>query len=259
MKFQIVFLECAGGFHTSSHLHRHCVLENLREIVYRDFRWFLEEKLFTKNKVINVMQLSASWEVNSCAATEELPNILWSPKVHYSVHKSPPLIPILSQINPIYTTISHLSSFLILSAHLCLGLPSGLFHSSFPTNILPAFLIFLHSYYIPCPSHPPWLDHSTYLWQRIQIQILLYNLPITSSLFGSHILLSTLFSNTHSLCSTLSITGQVSHLYWTTGNIVVILIVTFLDDRPPLWSSGQSSWLQTRRPGFDSRHYQKKK
>jgi hypothetical protein len=28
---------------------------------------------------------------------------------------------------------------------------------------------------------------------------------------------------------------------------------------PPLWSSGQSSWLQIRRPGFDSRHYQKKK
>jgi hypothetical protein len=28
---------------------------------------------------------------------------------------------------------------------------------------------------------------------------------------------------------------------------------------PPLWSSGQSSWLQIRRPGFDSRHYQKQK
>jgi hypothetical protein len=28
--------------------------------------------------------------------------------------------------------------------------------------------------------------------------------------------------------------------------------------RPPLWSSGQSSWLQILRPGFDSRHYQKK-
>jgi hypothetical protein len=25
----------------------------------------------------------------------------------------------------------------------------------------------------------------------------------------------------------------------------------------PLWSSGQSSWLQIRRPWFDSRHYQK--
>jgi hypothetical protein len=82
------------------------------------------------------MQLSASWEVNSCAATEELPNILWSPKVNYSVHKSPPLIPILSQINSVHTTISYLSSFLILSAHLCLGLPSGLLLSSFHTNIL---------------------------------------------------------------------------------------------------------------------------
>jgi hypothetical protein len=28
--------------------------------------------------------------------------------------------------------------------------------------------------------------------------------------------------------------------------------------RPPLWSSGQSSSLEIRRPGFDSRHYQKK-
>jgi hypothetical protein len=29
--------------------------------------------------------------------------------------------------------------------------------------------------------------------------------------------------------------------------------------RPPLWSSGQSSWLHIRRPGFESLHYQKKK
>jgi hypothetical protein len=28
---------------------------------------------------------------------------------------------------------------------------------------------------------------------------------------------------------------------------------------PPLWSSGQSSLLQIRRPEFDSRHFQKKK
>jgi hypothetical protein len=31
------------------------------------------------------------------------------------------------------------------------------------------------------------------------------------------------------------------------------------ESRPPLWSSGQSSWLQIRRPGFDSRHHQGKK
>jgi hypothetical protein len=35
-------------------------------------------------------------------------------------------------------------------------------------------------------------------------------------------------------------------------------IVVVCSLRPPLWSSGQSSWLQIRRPGFDSRHYQKK-
>jgi hypothetical protein len=27
---------------------------------------------------------------------------------------------------------------------------------------------------------------------------------------------------------------------------------------PPLWSSGHSTWLQIRRPGFDSRHYKEK-
>jgi hypothetical protein len=31
------------------------------------------------------------------------------------------------------------------------------------------------------------------------------------------------------------------------------------DAGPSLWSSSQCSWLQIRRPGFDSRHYQKKK
>jgi hypothetical protein len=36
-------------------------------------------------------------------------------------------------------------------------------------------------------------------------------------------------------------------------------LVRVQEVRPPLWYSGQSSWLQIRRPGFDSRHYEKKK
>jgi hypothetical protein len=53
-------------------------------------------------------------------------------KVQYRVHKSAPLVPILSHINPIYT----IPSILILSTHLGLGLPSGLFPSGYRTNIV---------------------------------------------------------------------------------------------------------------------------
>jgi hypothetical protein len=35
-------------------------------------------------------------------------------------------------------------------------------------------------------------------------------------------------------------------------------LILYTIGRPPLWSSGQSSWLQILSPGFDSRHYQKK-
>jgi hypothetical protein len=84
----------------------------------------------------SLTELSPSWGAANFAATQKLPSILWNSKVHHHVHRTLPLVPIQSQINPVHTIPSYRRSILILSTHLHLGLPSGLFPSGFSTKIL---------------------------------------------------------------------------------------------------------------------------
>ena len=110
-------------------------------------------------------------------------------------------------------------AFLIISSHPRLGLPSGLFPHQYTV---------LSPIRATCPAHPFILDMFTRIILVEDYRSLSFSLcsfihsPVTSFLLGSNILLSTLFSNTLSLRSTLNVSDQVSQPYKTTGKIILL-------------------------------------
>jgi hypothetical protein len=100
------------------------------------------------------------------------------------------------------------------------------FLSDCPTKILYAFLISpMHNTY---PAHLILLDLIALIighfgeeyefWKSLCIFLQPH---VTSSLFGPNVLLSTLFSNTLNLCSSLNVREEFSHPYKTTGKTIV--------------------------------------
>jgi hypothetical protein len=68
----------------------------------------------------NSMEQSLSWEVNSRSTSQDIPWLLWNPKAHYCVHKSLPLVPILSQMNAVHSFppyFSKINSNIIQTSH----------------------------------------------------------------------------------------------------------------------------------------------
>ena len=159
-----------------------------------------------------------SWEANRFSVIQEIPHILWNPKVHYRTHKCLQSLPILSQIDPVHDITYHSQKI-----HLNIILPSAPGSSKwyisfrFTTNILFPYC------YMPRLSH--FLDLITRItsgeeygsWNSSLCSF--HHSPVTSSLLAPRILLSTLFSNTPSQCSSLNLSYQVSHPYNTTNKI----------------------------------------
>jgi len=114
------------------------------------------------------MEQSPSCEANSHSASREIPRILWNPKVYYyRVHKSLPLVHILSQTNTIIFPPYFLTIVIISLSHLRLGLPTRLFPSGLSNKILYAFLVCPICYML-IPPHTPWLGHPNNIWWRVK-------------------------------------------------------------------------------------------
>ena len=113
---------------------------------------------------------SASCEPTRFAASQEIPRILWNPKVPCRIHKCPPRVLILSQLDPVHTPKSyflkiHLKIILLStpwSPHWSLSLR---FPHQNPVHASPH----PHLRYMPRPSHSSRFYHPNNIGWGVQI------------------------------------------------------------------------------------------
>ena len=115
------------------------------------------------------MEQSSSWEANRFAASQEIPRILWNPKVHYRIHKCPPPVPILSQLDPVHIPTSH-----FMKIHLNIILPSAPGSPQWFLSIRFPHQNPVHASPLPHTRHMPGLGLS---FREMNVQLLRSNFP----------------------------------------------------------------------------------
>ena len=169
---------------------------------------------------------SPSWEADRFLASQEIPCILWNPKFHHRIHKCPPPVHVLSEIDPVHAFHLNILPFTPGSSmcSLSLRIPhrSPVCSTSLPLRC-----------YMPRPSHSSRFDHLNGTgWECRSLSSSLCSFlhsRVTSSLLGPNILLGTLFLNTVSLHSSVNVSDQVSHPYKTTGKIIILYILILIN------------------------------
>ena len=177
------------------------------------------------------MQQSHSWKTNRFSARQEISCILWNQSFKTAFIWAYHLSFFEPDQSSQYPHPTSYRSILILSFHLCLGLPSGLFPSGFLTKTL--YKPLLSPICATCPDSLILLDFITRTILGEEKRSLNSSLcsfiysPVTLSLIDPNILLNTLFSNTVSLRSSINVRDQVSHPCKTTGKIIFLFILIF--------------------------------
>jgi hypothetical protein len=111
------------------------------------------------------IQHNISWEANRFTANQEIPCILWNPKIHYRIHKCPQPVPILSQLQPVpilsQLNSVHISTSHFLKIHLNIILPSTPGYPQWLLSLRFPYQNPVHVSPLHYPSYMPRPSHST--------------------------------------------------------------------------------------------------